>query len=70
MDANSGEPWSEMDSSDLKNESNTAGRLQRPQASFAGTCTKSARKELRLTEQPSKRRVGFYNNRTPDSSAR
>ena len=27
-------------------------------------------KELRLTEQPSKRRVGFYNNRTPYSPAR
>ena len=42
MDANSGEPWSEADISDLKTNSTADGRLQRPPASFAGTCTRCA----------------------------
>jgi hypothetical protein len=46
--------------------------LQRPQAVLCRDVyeVRAKMKELRLTEQPSKRRVGFYNNRTPYSPAR
>ena len=56
MDANSREPWSEADIGDLKNEIEPAGRLRRLRASFAGTCTRCARrmKLAALTEQPGK----------------
>ena len=45
MDANSGEPWSEADISDLKNEI-AHGRTiaEKPRASCAGTCTRYARR--------------------------
>jgi hypothetical protein len=59
MDANSGAPWSKADISDLKNELDQAGRLQRP-ASFLCRDVYEVRakmKELKLTEQPSKRCV-------------
>jgi hypothetical protein len=58
MDANSGEPWSEMDSSDLKNELEH-GRTIAETASFLCRDVYEVRakmKELRLTEQPGKRR--------------
>jgi len=59
MDANSGEPWSEADISDLKNELDH-GRTIAETASFLCRDVYEVRakmKELRLTEQPSKRRV-------------
>jgi hypothetical protein len=59
MDANSGEPWSEADISDLKNELDH-GRTIAETASFLCRDVHEVRakmKELRLTEQPSKRRV-------------
>ena len=59
MDANSGEPWSEMDSSDLKNEFEH-GRTIAETASFLCRDVYEVRakmEKLRLTEQPSKRRV-------------
>ena len=43
MDANSGEPWSEADISDLKNEI-AHGRMIAETASFVGTCTRCARR--------------------------
>ncbi len=59
MDANSGEPWSEADISDLKNEldhgrtiAETAGVLCRDVYEV-----RAKMKELELTEQPGKRRV-------------
>jgi hypothetical protein len=71
-DANLGEPWYDVDVSDPRTNSTTAGRLQRPQAVLCRDVyeVRAKMKELRLTEQPSKRRVGFYNNRTPYSPAR
>ena len=42
MDANSGEPWSEMDISDLTNEVSDGRTWLRLRASFAGTGTRSA----------------------------
>ena len=59
MDANSGAPWSEADSSDLKNELDH-GRTIAETASFLcrDVCEERTKmKELKLTEQPSKRRV-------------
>ena len=59
MDANSGEPWSEADISDLKNELDH-GRTIAETASFLCRDVYEVRakmKELRLTEQPGKRRV-------------
>ena len=59
MDANSGEPWSEMDISDLTNEL-AQGRTIAETASFLCRDVYEVRakmKELRLTEQPGKRRV-------------
>ena len=59
MDANSGEPWSEADISDLKNEIDH-GRTIAETASFLCRDVYEVRaklKKLRLTEQPSKRRV-------------
>jgi hypothetical protein len=59
MDANSGQPWSEMDISDLTNEI-AHGRTLAETASFLCRDEDEVRakmKELRLTEQPSKRRV-------------
>lgn len=44
MDANSGEPGSEADISDLTNEIATAGRWRKPLASFAGTWSRYARR--------------------------
>ena len=58
MDANSGEPWSEMDISDLTNEI-AHGRTVAQTASFLCRDVYQVRakmKELKLTEQPSKRR--------------
>ena len=62
MDANSGEPWSEADISDLKNELDH-GRTIAETASFLCRDVYEVRakmKELRLTEQPGKRRVVLY----------
>jgi hypothetical protein len=56
MDANSGEPWSEADISDLKNEI-AHGRTIAETASFLCRDVYEVRAELRLTEQPGKRRV-------------
>ena len=59
MDANSGEPWSEADISDLKNELDH-GRTIAETASFLCRDVYEVRatmKELGLTEQPGKRRV-------------
>ena len=59
MDANSVEPWSEADISDLKNEI-AHGRTIAETASFLCRDVYEVRakmKELRLTEQPGKRRV-------------
>jgi hypothetical protein len=59
MDANPGEPWSEADISDLKNELDH-GRTIAEIASFLCRDEDEVRakmKELRLTEQPAKRRV-------------
>jgi hypothetical protein len=59
MDANSGEPWSEADITDLKNELDH-GRTIAETASFLCRDVYEVRakmKELRLTEQPNKRRV-------------
>ncbi|MGC2072205.1 MAG: hypothetical protein WA694_12955, partial [Pseudolabrys sp.] len=59
MDANSGAPWSEADISDLKNELDH-GRTIAETASFLCRDVYEVRakmKELKLTEQPSKRRV-------------
>jgi hypothetical protein len=59
MDANSGEPWSEADISDLKNEiahgRTIAGNRELPVPGMYEVRAKM--KELRLTEQPGKRRV-------------
>ena len=59
MDANSGEPWSEMDISDRRIPSVTAGRWLRLRASFAGTWTRCAQKmkELKLVQQHNRRVV-------------
>lgn len=59
MDANSGEPWSEADISDLRNELDD-GRTIAETASFLcrEVCEERTKmKKHRLTEQPSKRRV-------------
>jgi hypothetical protein len=59
VDANSGEPWSDADISDLKNELDH-GRTIAEIASFLCRDVYEVRakmKELTLTEQPSKRRV-------------
>ena len=59
MDANPGEPWSEADISDLKNELDH-GRTIAETASFLCRDEDEVRakmKELRFTEQPGKRRV-------------
>ena len=59
MDANSGEPWSEMDISDLTNEI-AHDRTIAETASFLCRDVYEVRakmKELRLTEQPGTRRV-------------
>ena len=47
--------------SDSRTNSTTAGRLQRPQASFVRNVyeVRAKMKDLRLSGQPSKRRVGF-----------
>ena len=50
MDANSGEPWCEMDISDLTNELDHGQRLRKRRASFAETRMRSGRR----------RRVGAY----------
>ena len=58
MDANSGEPWSEMDISDLTNEV-ARGRTVAETASFLCRDVYEVRakmKELKLTQQPDKRR--------------
>ena len=58
MDANSGEPWSELDISDLTNEI-AHGRTVAQTASFLCRDVYEVRakmNELKLTEQPSKRR--------------
>ena len=58
MDANSGEPWSEMDISDLTNEI-AHGRTMAETASFLCRDEDEVRrkaKELRLVEQLGKRR--------------
>ena len=44
MDANSGEPRSEADISDLKNEIAQGRTVAERRASFAGTCTRCARR--------------------------
>jgi hypothetical protein len=45
MDANSGEPWSEADISDLKNELDHGRTIaETARASCAGTCTRCARR--------------------------
>ena len=57
MDANSGEPWSEMDISDLTNEI-AHGRTMAETASFLCRAEDEVRrkaKELRLVEQLGKR---------------
>jgi hypothetical protein len=59
MDANSGEPWSEMDISDLTH-SLAYGDTTAETASFLCRDEDEVRekmKELRLTEQPGKRNV-------------
>ena len=44
MDANSGEPWFEADISDLKNELDHGRTIAETASSFAGTCTRCARR--------------------------
>jgi hypothetical protein len=59
MDANSGQPWSEMDISDLTNEI-AHGRTVAETASFLCRDEDEVRekmKQLGLLEQPGKRRV-------------
>ena len=61
MDANSGEPWSNVVVSDFKNELDH-GRTIAETASFLCWNVYEVRakmKDLRLSGQPSKRRVGF-----------
>ena len=48
MDANSGEPWSEMDISDLTNEIAHGRTWRRPLASSAGTRMRSSRRRWSL----------------------
>jgi hypothetical protein len=61
MDANSGEPWSEADVDDLKNELDRGQTIAKT-ANFLCRDVAEVRekmKELRLTEQPGKRRVRY-----------
>jgi hypothetical protein len=72
MDANSGEPWSEADISDLKNELDH-GRTVTQTASFLCRDVEEVSekmKELGLTEQPGKRRASSRKAPTPRSPAR
>ena len=58
MDANSGEPWFEADISDLKTNSTADGPLRDRRFLCRDVYeVRGKMKELKLTEQPSKRRV-------------